>query len=164
MNMKLPPNTPPSQDRGAEHHPPKCPINHQGIKRFFIMDLSSRLHLPNFCAHFDFFGGSDISKEDNFELPFSISNPRTFGVSGISSSLLAPLVDLLGCCTSFGNVDLLGVKAVATLLADFRMVLRTSHDRFFAKYQSTDEATKHTLECFSKSVPFKDSTYFQKSQ
>lgn len=37
-----------------------------------------------------------------------------------------------------------GVKAVATLLADFRMVARTSHDRFLARYQSTDETTTTT--------------------
>lgn len=104
-------------------------------------------HRPTFCVHFDFLGGSDISKDDIFEFPFSTSKPRTFGVGGTSSILEAPLVDLL-CWTSFGNVDLRGVKAVATLLADLRSVFRTSHDRFLAKYHSTDEATIHTLAYF----------------
>lgn len=119
----------------------RCPSQiSTGIKRFIIKDLSSNGHLPNFRAHCDFLGGSDISKDDIFWLPFSTSKDRTLGVGGTSSILLAPLVDLI-CCTSFGNADLLGVKAVATLFADLLIVLRTSHDRFLARYQSTDEAT-----------------------
>ena len=103
--------------------------------------LPCRGHRPNFFAHFDFLGGSVISKDDIFELPFSISLLRVRGVGGISSIFVKPLLDLLALCTSFGNVDLLGVNAVATLLADLRIVFRTSHDRFLARYQRIEDAT-----------------------
>jgi hypothetical protein len=92
-------------------------------------------------AHRDCFGGSDISKDDIFELPFSISLLRVLGVGGTSSIFVKPLLVRLTFCTSFGNVDLLGVNAVTTLLADLRIVFLTSHDRFFARYQRTDDTT-----------------------
>ena len=65
----------------------------------------------------------------------------TLGVGGTSSIFVKPLLDRLTFCTSFGKVDLLGVKAVATLLADLRIVFLTSHDRFLARYQRTEDAT-----------------------
>jgi hypothetical protein len=55
--------------------------------------------------------------------------------------LVKPLIDLLLPCTSFGNVDLRGVKAVTTFLADLRMVSRISQDRFLARYHSTEDTT-----------------------
>jgi hypothetical protein len=88
------------------------------------------------------FGGSDISKDDSFEFPFSISLLPTLGVFGTSSILDRPRVDfLLGFCTSLGNADRLGVNAIAIFRADFLIRARTSHDLFFAKYQRTDETT-----------------------
>lgn len=120
------------------------PINYQGIKHIIITSLLISIissHRPTFCAHLPFFGGSLISNVDvNFSLPFAFSTSklRTLGVSGISSNFVArPLL----FCTSFGNVDLLGVRAVATLRADLRRVLRTSQERFLARYQSTEDAT-----------------------
>ena len=97
----------------------------------------------SFIAHRELFGGSAISKEDIFEFPFSTSPKRlSLGVGGPSSILVKPLVEArLGCSASFGNVERRGVRAVATLLADLRIVFRTSHDRFFARYHSTDDAT-----------------------
>jgi hypothetical protein len=116
---------------------------HQDIRhqRDSFKQLPGTGHRPNFFAHFDCFGGSLISKELILELiPFSTSMlTLCLGVLGTSSILVKPLPDLL--CTSLGKLDLLGVKAVATLLADLRMVARTSHDRFFARYQRTEETT-----------------------
>jgi hypothetical protein len=96
-------------------------------------------HRPNFFAHLDCFGGSDISNELILGFAFSTSTLSPLGVFGDSSIFVKPLVDFL--CTSFGNVDLLGVNAVATFRAELRIFLRTSHDRFFARYQRTEEAT-----------------------
>ena len=112
-----------------------------GIRRLIIKALPCRGHRPNFFAHFDFFGGSDISKDDIFELPFSISLFLVLGVGSTSSIFVKPLLERLTFCTSFGKVDLLGVNAVATLLADLRIVFLTSHDRFLARYQRIDDAT-----------------------
>jgi len=110
-----------------------------------LYQLHSRGHF--FCAHFDFLGGSDNSNDDIFVelpclLPFSISpkSSLNLGVGGTSSILVKPLFDLL-FWTSLGNVDRRGVRAVATFLADLRIVLRTSHDRFLATYHSIDEPT-----------------------
>lgn len=108
-------------------------------------------HLPNFLLHFDFAGGSAISNEDIFGAPFSKSKPRSFGVGGTSSILVAPLMCLLGFWTSFGKVDLLGVSAVATRLADLRIVFRTSHDRFLARYHNTEDATTSCQQGLSSS-------------
>jgi hypothetical protein len=89
-------------------------------------------HLSTFCAHFDPLGGCCNSNDDIFELPFSKSMDRLG--TGVSSSILV-MPDLAGLfsCTSLGNVDRRGVNAVTTLLADFRIVFRTSQDRFLAK-------------------------------
>jgi hypothetical protein len=99
---------------------------------------------PNFFAHLDCFGGSDNSNDDIFGAPFSISPLRLLGVGGTSSILVNPLLDLLAFCTFLGNVDLLGVNAVATLLADLRIVFLISHDRFLARYHKIDDATTRT--------------------
>ena len=112
-----------------------------GIRPLFIKTLPCRGHRPSFFAHFDFFGGSDISKDDIFELPFSISLLLILGVGGTSSIFVKPLLDRRTFCTSFGKVDLLGVNAVATFLADLRIVFLTSHDRFLARYQRIDDTT-----------------------
>lgn len=98
-----------------------------------------QVHLPSFLAHFDCFGGSDISKDVNFGFAFSTSVLLVLGVFGTSFIFVNPLVDLLLLWISFGKVDLLGVRAVATLRADFRMLLRISHDLFFARYHNTAE-------------------------
>jgi len=108
---------------------------------------------PSFFAHLDCFGGSDISNDDIFELPFSTSLLLVLEVVGGTSSIFVkPLLDLLAFCTSLGNVDLLGVNAVATLLADLRIVFLTSHDRFFAMYQRIDDATTRTSAYSSTSL------------
>jgi len=94
---------------------------------------------PNF-AHFDFFGGSDSSNELILGIPFSTS---ALGVFRTSFIFVKPRVEaLLLSCTFLGKADLRGVKAVATRFADLRIFARTSHDRFFARYQRTDETTK----------------------
>jgi hypothetical protein len=94
--------------------------------------LSSNTHLPSFFAHFFALGGSSNSNDENFEFPFSKSLVR-LGVGGTSSFLAIPDLAGLLCCTSLGNVDRRGVKAVATLFADLRRDFRNSHDRFFAR-------------------------------
>jgi hypothetical protein len=55
-------------------------------------------HRPNFFAHFDLFIGSvrsAISKDVNLEFAFSTSEVLNFGVLGMSSNFVLPLVDLL---------------------------------------------------------------------
>ena len=42
-------------------------------------------------------------------------------------------------------MDLRGVKAVATFLADRLIVLRTSQERFLARYQRIEDATTQLL-------------------
>lgn len=84
------------------------------------------------------------SNVSSFGSAFSTSLLRVLGVSGTSSILVEPFVDLRTSCTSLGNVDLRGVKALATFLADLRMFSRILQDRFFAKYQSTDVVTPKT--------------------
>lgn len=109
----------------------------------FITGSSPPLgYRPIFLPHLDCFGGSDISNDAIFP-PFSIS--FVLGVLGTSSILVKPLVDPRLFCTSFGKVVRLGVKATATFRADFLSFARTSHDLFFAKYQSTDMATKNMV-------------------
>ena len=119
-----------------------------GYQTSYHKSLLSRRHRPSFFAHRACFGGSDISNDDIFGLPFSISLLLVLGVGGTSSIFVKPLLDLLELrtfCTSFGNVDLLGVNAVATLLADLRIVFLTSHDLFLARYQRTDDVTTRML-------------------
>jgi hypothetical protein len=113
----------------------------QGRKQYY--STPGYNHRVAFFPHLVFdFGGSDISKDDNFEFPFSRSLLPTLGVFGTSCILDKPLVDfLLGFCTSLGNAERLGVKAMAIFLADFLIFARSSHDLFFAKYQRTDETT-----------------------
>lgn len=137
-----------------------------GYQTSYHKSLLSRRHRHSFFAHRDCFGGSDISNDDIFELPFSISLLLVLGVGGTSSIFVKPLLDLLELrtfCTSFGNVDLLGVNAVATLLADLRIVFLTSHDRFLARYQRIDDATTRILALFLR---FGDvwEAYFQEPQ
>jgi len=71
-----------------------------------------------------------------FALAFSISWFVNLGVGGTSSILDIPLEFLLDFgffITFFGNSVRRGVKAVATRLADFRILARTSQDLFFAR-------------------------------
>lgn len=98
----------------------------------FKTHVSNMHHLPIFLPQpSDFLGGSDISNCISLGLAFSTS--ESFGVFGISLILVKPLVDLL-LCTSLGKVDLdLGVKAVATRLADFRILSRICQSLFFAR-------------------------------
>ena len=101
-------------------------------KTLLPMVSGHRRPLP---PHFAALGTSSIS---NLILgPFSISVPSSRGYS----SIFAMLFIVLFFCTSLGKVDLLGVNAVATLRAELRSFLRTSHDRFFARYQRTEEPT-----------------------
>jgi hypothetical protein len=102
--------------------------------------VSSNDHRPIFFAHFGCFGGSAIINDVTLGFPFSTSEVPSFGEPGISSSLvLSLLLDRLFEWISFGNVDLRGVSAVTTFRADFRMLARISHDRFFARYHNTAE-------------------------
>lgn len=66
--------------------------------------------------------------------PFSRSSGLNRGVGGTSSSILArPPRPLTGPpFTELGNSVLRGVSAVTTFRADFRMVSRIFHSRFFA--------------------------------
>jgi len=80
--------------------------------------------------------GSMNSKADILTFAFSTSLLLVLGVFGSSSILVRPFVNLRDLRTSFGNVLRRGVSAVATFLADFRIVARISQERFFAKYQS----------------------------
>jgi len=94
---------------------------------------------PNLLPH-PFFppgrSGSVNSKADILALvAFSTSLLPILGEFGTSSILVKPLENLRDLRTSLGNVLLRGVSAVATFLADFRSDARTSHERFFAKYQ-----------------------------
>ncbi len=101
--------------------------------------MTGKDQLPVFFTNLDFFGGSAITKDVIF--PFSTSAVLMGGDPGISSNRVLVLrVDRRCEWISFGKVDLRGVSAVATLRADFRMLARISHDRFFAKYHSTAEA------------------------
>lgn len=113
----------------------------------FITGSSPPLNYrPSFLPHLDCLGGSDISNDAIFP-PFSMS--FVLGVLGTSSILVKPLVDPRRFCTSFGKVVLLGVKAMATFRADFLSFARTSHDLFFAKYQSTDMATTKMVNSYT---------------
>ena len=116
------------------------PIIHGHVQHCNFLGYHGRVA---FFPHLVFaFGGSDISKDDNFEFPFSTSRLPILGVFGTSSIFDSPRLDLLlGFWTSLGNAERLGVRAMAIFLADFLILARTSHDLFFAKYHSTDETT-----------------------
>ncbi len=120
-------------------------------------------HRPNFLAHFDWLGGSDTSNDDIFELAFSMSLLLVRGVGGTSSIFVNPRFDPLVLRTSLGKVDRRGVNAVATFLADLRIVFRTSQDRFLARYQRIEDATTQTSAGTLAVLP-SEMTYFRKSQ
>jgi hypothetical protein len=123
-------------------HPPMLRCTKKNTPRYHKTANSHRDYRPIFFAHFDFFGGSAITKDVTLGFPFSTSEFASFGEPGISSNLvLTLLLDRLFECISFGNVDLRGVKAVTTLRAELRILARISHDRFFARYHNTADTT-----------------------
>lgn len=92
------------------------------------------IYLSVLLAHFaEPFGACFNSNEVSFEFAFSKSKLVIRGVGGTSSIRVRPREVLPPSLTFFGNSDRRGVKAVATRLADFRMLALTSQDRFFAR-------------------------------
>lgn len=101
-------------------HVSSNPLGHQGYLSVF------RPHLANLLGAF-------ISIASALLFAFSRSSVVILGVGGTSSIFDMPLEFLLGFRTFFGNSDRRGVKAVATRLADFRILARTSQDLFLAR-------------------------------
>lgn len=94
-----------------------------------IDDYPAR-HLPDFLSHLVFFGGSANSNDICLVFPFSTSALLSLlGVGGTSSIFVKPRL----LWTSLGNLALLGVKAVATLLAERRILSRIFQSLFLAK-------------------------------
>lgn len=97
-------------------------------------------HRSVLLPHFPF-GGSNIS---NFIFGCAFSTSLSFLPNGLPpsySEILVILAAFLGFWTSFGKVVRLGVRAVATRRAEERSFLRTSQERFLARYQRMEDAT-----------------------
>jgi len=62
------------------------------MPRYHKLATSHKGHPPIFFAHFDFFGGSDMAKDDTLEFPFSTSEVPSLGEPGMSSNLVLSLL------------------------------------------------------------------------